>query len=144
MHRPTTAIGCASCRWPPSTRRSPSASTAAPQVSSQRLRARSVLLLSERDLKKELQAVNVACTTALRPSANQLACAPHGYSRHTAQLHAESLRALCGQLAELEVKSAGAPLVSIATGEAPAAAEWQHESSSSSSGAGKGEDWELL
>jgi hypothetical protein len=59
-------------------------------------------------------------------------------------LHAESLRALCSQLAELEVKSAGAPLVSIATGDAPAAAEWQHESSSSSSGAGKGEDWELL
>lgn len=57
---------------------------------------------------------------------------------------AETLRALCSQLRELEVKSAGAPLVSIATGEAPAAADWQHESSSSSGGAGKGEDWELL
>lgn len=57
---------------------------------------------------------------------------------------AESLRELCSQLAQLEVKSAGAPLVSIAKGDAPAAADWQHESSSSSSGAGKGDDWELL
>lgn len=57
---------------------------------------------------------------------------------------ADSLRALCSQLADLELKSAGAPLVSIAKGDAPAAADWQHESSSSSSGAGKGEDWELL
>jgi hypothetical protein len=59
-------------------------------------------------------------------------------------LNAESLLALCSQLGDLEVKSAGAPLVSIAIGEAPAAADWQHESSSSSGGAGKGEDWELL
>jgi Peptidase family C54 len=85
MHRPTTAIGCASCRWHPSTRRWPSGSTAAPLVSWQRLSANTALLLSgymfEQTADVQSCTHNSADVSCKRV---QIAFAPCGHSRHIA------------------------------------------------------------
>ncbi len=74
-------------------------------------------------------------------------------AKHFCGCATDDFRSLCGKLSALEKTATGAPLVSVASGVAPTAREWQEHHAAgeaalsqpaSPEGKPGGDDWEML